>query len=101
MTDEKREAHRLARNAWCDTYQIVSARGRYYSRNEVRAKAWQRVKNMTLAQDKIRSLIEALLNDEAWMTARRGYLPGALARELADEAMVRYFLTPPGSVRTE
>lgn len=86
---------RDAREAWILRYQICSSKGRYYDRTEVHSLARKALRDLgwVLSPSLARTL-ELVLDDDEWLRRRKGYMPHALARELAKEAEHRYRLVP-------
>lgn len=79
-------ARRAARNAWAERYLVTSTRGRVYTRPMLRAYVMQRAP--LYLRDKH---VDAVLDDERFMTWHRGMVPQAVSKAIIDEAGARQF----------
>lgn len=75
------------RNAWAERYQITSVRGRIYTRAMLRAL----VMRALIAPYAHRAFVDVVLDDDAWMSRKRGQTPNNLAHEIEREAWSRWY----------
>jgi hypothetical protein len=81
---------------WQDRYEITSTKGRIWKRSELLKRAVDTAYGLflhKLSRAALRSQIDGLLNNDAFMRARRGMVP---ARVVEDLAFITFKMLWPG-----